>query len=150
MLTSSQWASYRNIINQASEGFNKDQITWHRFIRNLPRYGEEGSDRYEDIVLNCLISYNIFRTWPMTKETTSGSIDKENIVVIINKDYLSNLGYLNTNGFLQMDPGKDTFIHRGIKYRAAGETEVSQAGDDPLMFYIVLSREQSNTGDNKY
>ena len=152
MLTPAQWASYRDVINQASEGFNKDTVTWRRHIRGFQRYGEDtvANENYTDISLNCLIAYNLFRTWPMTSETTSGALDKENIVLILNKDYISGLGYLNSNGFFAVDPGKDTFIHRGIRYRSAGETEVGQAGDDPLMFYIILSREESYTGEEKY
>jgi len=152
MLTTEQWTAYRNIINQASEGFNNDTITWRRFTRSFQRYGEDNdsNDNDTDIPLNCLIAYNVFRTWPMTDETTSGALDKENIVVIFNKDYLDGLGYLNADNFFEMDPGKDIFIHRGITYRSAGETEIAQAGDDPLLYYIVLSREETNTGEDKY
>lgn len=152
MLTTAQWTAYRNIINQAAESFNNDTITWRRFTRGLQRYGEDdgSNNNYTDITLNCLIAYNVFRTWPMTSETTSGALDKENIVVILNKDYLDGLGYLNVDKFFKMDPGKDIFIHRGIEYRSAGETEISQAGDDPLLYYIILSREESNTGDQTY
>lgn len=152
MLSTAQWLQYRNVINLASAGFNKDVITWRKFSRGFQRYGEDTvtNEHHDDISLNCLISYNVFRTWPMSNETISGLVDKESIVVILNKDYLKGLGYLNANGFFEMDPGKDIFIHRGIEYRSAGETEVAQAGDDPLMYYIILSREESNTGDDKY
>lgn len=152
MLTTAQWAAYKRVIDTASESFNQDIVLWRRQIRRLPRYGEDDPNTpgYDDINLNALIAFNVFRTWPMTDETPSGALDKENIVMILNKEYLRGLGYLNAAGFFDMDPGQDIFIHRGITYRSAGETEVSQAGDDPLMFYIVLSREESNTGDSKY
>ncbi len=150
MLTSAQWQSYRNVINQAMESFSGDDLTWRRFSRSLPRYGEDGSDQYDDINLKVLISYNIFRTWPMSDETIAGQIDQESIVAILNKDVLRDGGYLNSDGFFDMNPGKDIFIHRGIKYRAAGETEVGQAGTDTLMIYVILSREETQTGEDKY
>lgn len=152
MLSKVQWANYRRIINKASESFNKDIILWKRFTRSFNRYSEDNqsNNTYEDINLDCLIAYNIFRTWPMTDETVSGALDKESIVLILNKDYLRKLGYISDKGFFDMDPGNDIFILRGLEYRASGETEVAQAGDDPLMFYIVLSREETETGKDQY
>ena len=152
MLTPAQWAQYRNVIDSASESFNQDVVTWYRHNRSYQRYGEDdsGNEHYDTIFLDTLIAYNIFRTWPMTKESMGGSLDAENIVMILNKTYLEDLGYLNASGFFDMNPGKDYFIHRGIEYRSAGETEVSQAGGIVLMFYIVLSREETPTGSDKY
>jgi len=152
MLTPAQWQSYIDVINLASEGFNQDTITWRRAGREMQRYGEDTAvnKNFTNIDLNCLIAYNIFRTWPMAKETVGGQLDGENIVLILNKKYLEDLGYLNSNGFFEMDPGRDQFIHRGLEYRAGGETEVAQAGTEPLMFYIMLGREETPTGANKY
>ena len=152
MITTAQWQIYKNIINKASESFNKDTIIWHRYTRGFQRYGEDtkGNENDIDIILNCLIAYNFFNRGPITKETTGGAVDKQNIVLMLNKKYLEDLGYLNSDDFFDMDPGKDKFTHRGLPYRAAGETEVAQAGDDPLMFYIVLRREEIVTGDAKY
>jgi len=152
MLTDLQWQQYRDVVNQASESFNQDVITWRRFTRGMQRYGEdtEGVDQYTDISLNCLIAYNIFRLFPMSKETVGGVLDAENIVLLLNKKYLEDLGYLNADGFFVMDPGKDIFIHRGLEYRAGGETEVAQAGNEPLMFYVILSREETLTGTKRY
>ena len=152
MISTAQWQTYKNIINKAHDSFNKDTITWHRYIRGFQRYGEDtkASEDYTHITLNCLIAYNFFNRGPLTKETTSGALDKQNIVLMLNKKYLEDLGYLNSEGFFDMDPGKDKFTHRALPYRAAGETEVAQAGDDPLMFYIVLRREEIVTGDAKY
>lgn len=152
MLTTAQWQAYKNIINDVHDSFNQDTVTWHRFTKGLQRYGEDDitKDTYTDIPLKCLISYNIFRTWPMTAETPSGGVDKENIVMILNKNYLSENGYLNSSGFFALDPGKDFFIHMGLTYRSAGETPVAQAGDENLLFYVILSREETPTGTEKY
>ena len=152
MLTPAQWQQYIDVVNQAAESFNQDTITWRRFSRGMQRYGEDTAsvDVSTDITLNCLIAYNIFRLWPMSKETVGGQLDEENIVLILNKKYIEDLGYLNSDGLFAMDPGKDKFIHRGLEYRASGETEVAQAGDQALMFYIVLAREETPTGSDKY
>ena len=152
MLTTAQWDQYKSVIDLASESFNQDIITWRRHTRGFQRHGEDtiANEVYTDIPLNSLVGYNIFRTWPMTKESIGGSLDAENIVMILNKQYLSDLSYLNADGFFAMDPGKDSFIHRGIEYRASGETEVAHAGPHTLMFYIVLSREETPTGADKY
>ena len=152
MISTQQWNVYKNIINKAHLSFNQDTITWRRFIRSNKRYQEDNAsnETYTEIALEVLIQYNIFRTWPMSDEGQGGQLDQESIVLMLNKSYLNDLGYLNEHGFFAMDPGKDEFVHQGIKYRAAGETQIAQAGDDPLLFYIVLSREESRTGDNKY
>ena len=152
MISVSQWQTYRNIINKAHDSFSQDNIIWHRYSRGFQRYGEDtkGNENCDDIVLKCLIGYNFFKTLPITKETASGALDGENIVLMLNKKYLEDLGYLNNDNFFDMDPGKDSFTHRGLKYRAAGETEVAQAGNEPLMFYVILKREETETGEAKY
>ena len=152
MISNGMWQVYKNLINKVHDDFNQDTITWKRFIRGKQRYGEDdiSHDNYTDINLLCLIAYNVFRTWPMTAKSVAGDLDKESIVVILNKKYLEDLGYLNTNSFFDMDPGKDKFIHHGLEYRASGETQVSQAKDEPLLFYIILSRQETPTGTGKY
>lgn len=151
-ISNSQWNIYKNIINKAHDSFNQDTIIWRRHIRGFQRYGEDtkANENYNDITLKCLISYNVFRTWPITKETTGGDLDKENITLILNKKYLDDLGYLNADGFFEMTPGKDQFIHKGLEYQPSGETGVAQASTDALLFYIILARQETNTGTKKY
>jgi len=150
MLTPAQWQSYKDIVNQASESFNQETVTWYRLARNFQRYGEDNGPVYDQRSLPCLISYNVFRVWPMTKETDSGALDQESLVMMLNIQQMSDLGYLNAAGFLDMDPGQDYFVHMGLEYRAAGETPVSQAGDEPLHIYVILKRMDTPTGTQKY
>ena len=152
MLTAAQWQAFRDVVDLASESFNQDIVIWRRHTRGFQRYGEDiiDNENYTDINLNSLVAFNIFRLWPMAKETIGGALDGENIVLMLNKKYLEGLGYLNADGFFDMDPGKDKFLHRGIEYRPSGETEVAQAGDTALMFYVVLGREETKTGTAKY
>ena len=152
MLTPAQWQAYKDVVNQAAASFNQDVVVWRRFTRKRARYGEDSDSdiHFVSINLPCLIAYNVFRTWPMTDETIAGALDQESLVMMVNKQQLSDLGYLNSNGFFDMDPGYDRFLHMGIEYRSAGETPISQAGDEPLHFYIILKRTDVPTGGDKY
>ena len=151
-ISDNQWAAYENIINNAHNYFNKAKVVWHRLTTGLQRYGEDNksNNTYEEITLECLITYNIFRTWPINENTPSGLLDRENIVLMINRKYLTDLGYLNTDGFFAFDPGQDYFTHMGQTYRAMGETAVSQTKSDPLHFYIILIRQKTETGNSKF
>jgi len=151
-ISDQQWAAYANIINNAHNFFNQDIITWVRHTYGLQRWGEDNKtlEKSISIDLKGLISYNVYRSWPMTKETESGTIDKESVLVIFNKNYLHGLGYINSNGNFNFDPGVDYFIHQGQKLRASGETPMSQAKDNPLLIGIILKRMETVTGSNKY
>ena len=151
MLTPAQWQTYKDTVNGAADSFNQEVVVWHRLTKRLPRYGEDSSgETYQDISLNCLIAYNVFRTWPMSDETPAGLLDQESITMMLNRQYLINNGWVTAQGFFAMDAGKDEFTHMGVRYKPAGETPVSQAGDEPLHFYIILKREETITGDPKY
>lgn len=149
MLTPEQWQAYKNTINAAHNSFNQDTVMWYRFVRGFQRYGEDTliNEHFNTVSLKCLIEYNAFRTWPVTDETLTGILDKESMVMILNKKYLSDNGYLNSDGFFNFNPGRDKFTHLGLEYRSAGEVPVAQAGDEPLLFYIILKRQEKSTGD---
>ena len=151
-ISKAQWQVYKDIINNAHNIFNKDIVTWRRLITGLQPFGEDDPslNGTEDIQLETLITYNIFRTWPITQNTPDGVLDRENIVLMFTKKYLSDLGYLNSDGYFHFDPGKDLFIHHGQEYRAMGETPISQAYDDALHIYIILIRQKTQTGESKY
>lgn len=151
-ISPSQWQIYKDIINNAHNMFNQDEITWVRHSHGLQRWGEDNKsiNKSVNIILKCLINYNVYRSWPMSEESASGQLDKESICIIFNKEYLNGLGYINVNGNFDFDPGKDFFIHQGQTLRPAGETPAAQANDDPLLIYIILRRMQPNTGSKKY
>jgi hypothetical protein len=147
-LTSADWALYTNTINQASDTFNKELITWHSLTKRINRMGEDNptSQTFTNITLEVLVQYNVFRTWPINKETKTGDLDKESILVIVNKQYLSDLGYLNNAGYFEFRPDEDRFSLHGKTYRCAGDTPASQTNTDPLLFYIIMEREILSTG----
>lgn len=147
-----QWNTYKKIINDAHDFFNQEEITWYRQVNNLQRYGEDSStySNHTPITLKCLNAYNYFRSWPMTDETVGGKLDKESMVVLLNKKYLNDLGYINNDGNFDFDPGSDYFEFLGQKMTSAGETPLSQAYDEPLFIMLILKREPTPTGDSKY
>jgi len=151
-ISDAQWAIYKNIIDNAHNFFNQDIITWVRISHGLQRWGEDdvAIDKTFSTNLKCLINYNVYRSWPMSKESEGGVMDKESILVILNKEYLNGLGYINANGNFDFDPGKDYFLHQGQKLRASGETPAAQAKDNPLLVYIILKRMETDTGNKKY
>lgn len=149
LISDSDWLEYTNLINEVHSDFNQDIITLFKKDPKLNRYSEENIG-YTKISLLGLIQYNIFRTWPMTKETTAGGLDEESIAVYFNNKYLSDNGYLTSNGNLDFDPGLDYFEFNGVRYRSAGETPVAQAKSLPLLTILILKRTPVNTGEDRY
>lgn len=148
-VTDSQWAVYRNIINGIAESFNKEVIRWGTRPFKKSMFGESVENTYNYTDLECLIGFNTFRTWPITNHTESGELDNQNMLVLLNKQYLSDNGWLTTDGYFHFDPAMDEFIHRGIRYKCDGDTFASQAKDDPLHIYLILVRQEIETGGQR-
>lgn len=149
-LTQQDWDEYRAIIDDAGDTFNKQVIVWKRFKMGLDYDGEDPSTQYTDINLEVLISYNFFRTWPITQQTVTGEIDKESVVVLINMDYLRNLGYTTANDYFNFQPGKDLFVIKGDTYEAVGDTDIAQAKGTTLLFQIIMRRVEIKTGSKPH
>lgn len=141
------WTPFNNAINNlAFELFFQETLIWNRLVENVDFHGENESPEYEQVTLKCLVGYNDFRTWPMDRVNESGSIDMQNLYIILNKQYLRDLGYLNDNDYFSFNSQNDYFILRGIHYEDSGDTDVSQAGDIPLLFFLILKRREYETG----
>ena len=153
MISAAKWAEYRTLVNKiGTEDFNNDTLTWRRAsATTVPEFFEDDILNVKtDIALKVLIGYNYFRTWPMTEDTLHGAQDEQNMVVHINKDYLSGLGYLSAAGYFDFKPEDDVFIHRGIVYRSFGDTFHSQAMDDPMFIQLILKRDIIATGTDRH
>lgn len=152
MITPNRWSRYKSLVNRIRDSFNKDILVWRKVsAATIPQYFEDDLfDSYTDINLEVLFGYNYFRTWPVTKDTIQGAQDEQNMVVHINKDYLKGLGYLTADGYFQFNPEDDTFFHRGIIYKAFGDTFHSQASDDPLFIQLILKRDVIATGTDRH
>jgi hypothetical protein len=147
ILTPAQWSAYKAAIDLGSGIFNKDIITWRSLTMGLDYNGEDGlKNSYTNHNLECLISYNYFRVWPIISETMGGQFDKNSIVCLLNKHYMDGLGFTNIEGQFSFKPGEDIFVLRGEEYRCGGYSHIAQANDEPLMFMLILKRQEILTG----
>lgn len=147
LIGSVTWDLYKNIINSGHETFNQDSITWLRSNGGLDRNGEDNlNENFTSIVLKGLFDYNYFRKWATNQTTETGELDRQNEVILLNIKYLKDLGYMNSAGYFNFDQSSDRFIHKGIKYKSVGSTLVSQAQTEPLLFMVILQREEIQTG----
>ena len=147
LLSTNEWDEFKSIINDAHDTFFQDTLVWYKSKGALDVHGEDMlNERFTIINLKCLFSYNYFRTWPVTQTSETGQLDRESLVVLLNKSYLNSLGYINDNGNFIFNPGLDRFLIRGVKYKAMGQTDLSQAYDTPLLFQIIMQKEEFLTG----
>ena len=141
------WPKFKDVINNLAHPlFNQKEVIWMRLIENVDYHGEGVSRKYNPIQLKVLIGFNDFRVWPMDKNTETGAVDVQNMYLLINKAYLEGLGYINENGYFAFNTQNDYFIVDGIEYTDSGDTDVSQAGVEAVLFYMILQRRSYVTG----
>jgi hypothetical protein len=158
LISPEQWGKISDIIRLAHDSFFTDTIVWKRFEYGLDIHGEDNEQaEFEEIPLNFLLSPNDYRTWPLTKHTESGELDKQSIVALFNLRYLQEVALANNATWfdnstkrLKFNSSTDRFFYRGIEYKAEGDTLVSLAGEDPLLLQIIMQREELSTGSNPY
>lgn len=142
LIKSKTWDNYKKVINSASETFNQVVVIWKKSLGGLDRFGEDNqTERFEDIPIKILAEYNKNRVWPTTFYTESGEIDKQSEVLLINLNYLKELGYVNDKGNFILEPSTDKLVHNGILYKCSGMTNLAQAADQDLLVQIILQRE---------
>ncbi len=149
-LTDQDWQDYYDAINEWQDDVFQQDIVWKRNYVNNSKTGEDNNIRFMDITLKGLIQYNYFRSWPVNQTEDSGEIDKNSIVIYLNIDYLDKLGYINSNKQFTFNPGLDRFLINGLVYTTDGESHVAQAHHKPLFIFMVLKREEIQTGEDKY
>jgi len=149
------WQQYKNIINGFLNEASKEKLIWWRRKKTFDRFAEGGSvsyidnENYEKVELEVLMQYNFFRTWPNNKQTNTGTEDNTNMVAIINVQYLKDQGYWDIeNNYFDFDAGYDKFELDGFTLLPYGDSKVAQAGDDALVFYLILTRDKQPTGDD--
>lgn len=151
IISTSDWDDYRDAINQGSESFGQVPILWRRNTVFRSQFGEDpigAGKQYTDTPIVALIQSNYFRTWPITKSTTTGELDKENLTLIINHQYLKDNDWLTVENYPDIKPDTDRFIIKGRPYKAEGDIDVSYANNEPVLFYIMLKRELTMTKNN--
>lgn len=145
------WGDLAALVNEATNqgDFSNKHITWRRKKAVLTEFAEDQDSftNFEDVDLLVLCNYNFLRSWPVTAETESGQLDRQSIQLMINKQYLRDLGYINSSNYIKYNPDYDRFILDGVTYRAMGDTPASQALDDDLFISIIIQREETFTGN---
>ena len=138
-----EWDKYKSIINDfIDEDAGKQPFVWLRKINQPLAYGEDGGIRYLPVILEGLFQYNYIRTWPANKSTLSGELEGENMVLYISARMLRENGYVNEFGYPDLNWSEDRFLLNGKVYKPEGDTQVAQAKDEALLFFIILKREE--------
>ena len=142
------WAMYKDTINTFHKSVGKQKIIWKRVVANIDRFGEGSAEVYDNIELEVLMGYNDGRTWPVNKIDNQGIRDEESLWLYLNIAHLREQGYINSNGYLDFDPGLDRFLVQGIEYLGIGDISSSQTDTDPLYILLVLKRQETMTGND--
>lgn len=139
------WSKYkRTVQNFLDQDSGRQKIIWASHIDQILSYGEDNLPQYVFNVIEALCYYNAFRNWPINKSSVSGEQDEENLSIMISKQYLADMGYLDSNGYFDFNWAEDRFIINGIPYRPTGDTNVSQAKDEAIIFLIILKRDRDS------
>ena len=139
------WSKYkRTVQNFLDQDSGRQKIIWASHIDQILSYGEDSLPQYVFNVIEALCYNNAFRNWPINKSSVSGEQDEENLSIMISKQYLADRGYLDSNGYFDFNWAEDRFIINGIPYRPTGDTNVSQAKDEAIVFLIILKRDRDS------
>lgn len=143
------WDNYKNIINDFIDNdAGRQKFLWLRKINQPSPFGEDSPVFYEPIQLEGLFQYNFIKAWPNQLMRISGEIDEGNQVLYISSRLLGEHGFLNEYGYWDYNWSEDRFILNGKILKPSGDTQVAQAKDEPLLFYVILKRletEEINT-----
>lgn len=143
MVKNHSWNRYKKIITDFLDlDAGRQTITWAKHVNQYLNHAEDGSPRYYNIPIEALCYYNAFRNWPINKATVSGELDDENLSILISKNYIEQIGYLNQEGYWNFNWSEDRFVINGIVYKPSGDTQVSQAKDEALVFLVILKRDR--------
>lgn len=150
LIPASKWQEFSDIMRAAHDTFEQKTVTWKRLNSGMDRFGEDTQDNlYDTIDLKVQLNYNYMRSWPITQRTETGDLDRESVQLLVNKRYLAENGWINADGYFAYNMGDDYFLINGLKHVPMGDTMVSQAYDDDILFSIILKRDETPTGTNR-
>lgn len=142
-LSNKAWNKYKKIIKDfIDKDAGRQVVTWMRHIDQIGAFGEDVGDQYLPVQLEAICYYNVFRNWPINKPTISGELDEENLTIYVTKRQIETLGYINSEGYWQLNWSEDRFVINGITYKPSGDTQVAQAKDEALCFIVILKRDR--------
>jgi len=148
LLGAAGWQKFKDAMWDAHETFHQKTITWRKLKSRQHRYGEDDTaNSYTDYSLKVQCNYNLLRTWPISFRTETGDLDRQSVQLLINKRYLSEQGYLNSNGLFAYNPAEDLFVIDGLVHIPVGDSPGSQAYEDDILFTIIVKRDEGTTGN---
>lgn len=141
-VTEVDWTKYKNIINDFIDiDAGKQPFLWLRKINQPLAYGEDMGSVYTPIQLDGLFNYNYIKSWPTAKESVTGELDMGNTVLYISANLLRINRFLDKYGYWDYNWSEDRFILNGKVYKPGGDTQVAQAKEEALLFFVILQRE---------
>jgi hypothetical protein len=146
LIGNNDWLDFRGVMRNIHDTFEQKKITWLRKIVTVNVNMEDSNTAMESVTLEVQLNYNYMRSWPITNTTESGEIDRQSVQVLVNKDWLREKGYINSNNYFDYNPDVDRFIIDGMMMKAVGDTAVSQSIDDDILITFLLKREETDTG----
>lgn len=153
MLKKSYFEAYEKAVNSVSNPnnpgglFSSKKIIWKQRISGINNTGDDPLFTYKDIPLLVQANFNYMRSWPITLTTESGEIDRQSVQLLINKEYLKQLNFLNSDGYWIYNPALDYIIMDGLVHEPVGDTPVSQSITDDLFISLIIKRAITQTGD---
>lgn len=147
LISNADWDDFRQVMRDGHDTFEKKVIIWLRKVITTNTYMEDSNPTPVEVNLEVQLNYNYMRTWPITQQTEMGEIDKQSVQVLINKEYLRENGYINSDNYFDYNMDHDRFIIDGMLMKAVGDTAASQAVDDDILITFILKREETETGE---
>lgn len=149
-MTQADWDAHIDAINSFAEDAFQQEVTWIKSASTLSKNGEDDINRTISLMIKGIIQYNYFRSWPSDKKDVAGEVDGESCLIYLNLKYLNDMGYLNANNQFKFSPVLDRFVIEGLTYKADGDSQTAQAGDKPILHFIILKREELTSEQVKY
>lgn len=137
------WEKYKYIVNKFIDNdAGKQEFLWLRKVDQPAAFGEDSGPVYVPITLEGLFHYNYVKTWANNRlrDTVSGELQYDDQVLYISANQLRDKGYLTQAGYWDFNWAEDRFIVNGKVLQPGGDTQVAQAKDEALLFFVVLQR----------
>ena len=140
-LSNLDWNRYKKIVNDfIDQDAGKQPFMWLRKFEQIMPFGEDVGIKYEPISLEGLFHYNYIKTWGTQGLSISGELDATDVVLYISKRLLEEHGFINEYGYWAFNWAEDRFIVEGKVYKPFGDTQVAQANNEALLFFVILKR----------
>lgn len=145
------WERYKKIINNFIDtDAGKQRFIWLKKIEQLSAFGEDSNISYVPVSLEGLFHYNYIKTWGNNRlrDTVSGELQQDDQVLYISARQLEEKGYIDEYGYWKFNWAEDRFIVNGKVLQPVGDTQVAQAKDQALLFFVIMQRMSPEETEN--